>query len=48
VAIIDFRKEAYHHHTENQVIREEMQKAGYRLEKEFDFLTKQHFLVFLK
>ena len=46
VAIIDFRKEAYHHHTESQVIQEEMQKAGYRLEKEFDFLTKQHFLVF--
>jgi len=46
VAIIDFRKGAFRHFTESSVIRNEMQAAGYRLQKEYDFLPRQHFLIF--
>lgn len=34
------------HYTPGDVIRSEMRKAGYTLEEAFDFLPKQHFLVF--
>lgn len=50
VAIIDFHRggwiESLGHYTEPALIQREMAAAGYRLEREFDFLPKQSFLVF--
>lgn len=51
VAIIEFNGKGWFtsfrgHHTGGEVINMEMQKAGYRLEREFDFLPIQHFLIF--
>ena len=34
------------HFTPSEAIRSEMEAAGYRLEHNFDFLPRQHFLVF--
>jgi arsenite methyltransferase len=34
------------HYTPSETIRREMEAAGYRLEHEFPFLPRQHFLVF--
>lgn len=52
VAIIDFNQEGWiqtlGHYTPADVIKEEMESAGYRLEREFDFLAKQNFLIFTK
>lgn len=47
VAIIDFKKEAFHHYTESHIIKQEMEAAGYKLEEEIDTLPRQHFLIFL-
>ena len=46
VAIIDFKKEAFHHYTESHIIKQEMEAAGYKLEEEIDTLPRQHFLMF--
>ena len=46
VAVIDFREEAFRHHTPAETIRSELVEAGYRLLAEHDFLERQHFLVF--
>jgi Methylase involved in ubiquinone/menaquinone biosynthesis len=35
------------HHTPPQQIREEMQRAGYRLAESYDFLPRQSFLIFI-
>ncbi|MGH7947946.1 MAG: class I SAM-dependent methyltransferase [Candidatus Binataceae bacterium] len=52
VAIIDYRPEGFFqsihsHSTAADAIRREMTEAGYRLEKEYDFLPGQNFLVFV-
>lgn len=51
VAIIDFNHKAWlegflRHYTPSDHIKREMEQAGYVLEREFDFLEKQSFLVF--
>jgi len=51
VAIIDFTQEGWFstvfgHSTGNDVIKQEMAAAGYELQQKFDFLPKQHFLIF--
>lgn len=53
VVIIDFSGRQWFdifgaHYTPGDVIKSEMKKAGYSLQQEFDFLPKQHFLVFGK
>ena len=52
VAIIDFNQEGWiqslGHYTPADVIKKEMESAGYRLQREFDFLAKQNFLIFTK
>lgn len=51
IAIIEFNGQGWFahlfgHYTPAEVIKEEMEAAGYRLSREFDFLSKQSFLVF--
>ncbi len=50
IAIIDYKREGFRrwfgHAMERDVIESEMESAGYRLESGYDFLPKQHFLVF--
>lgn len=51
IAIIDFNGKGWfqkilQHFTASEVIKEEMESAGYHLQHEFDFLPRQHFLVF--
>ncbi len=51
VAIIDYNgkgwfQRIFPHFTASDVIKSEMKAAGYRLQREFDFLPRQHFLVF--
>jgi ubiquinone/menaquinone biosynthesis C-methylase UbiE len=50
IAIIDFNQEGWiqslGHYTPTDVIKKEMASAGYRLQREFDFLAKQNFLIF--
>lgn len=53
VVIIDFSGRQWFdifgaHYTSGDVIKSEMRKAGYTLQQEFDFLSKQNFLVFGK
>ncbi|HEY3306790.1 MAG TPA: methyltransferase domain-containing protein [Candidatus Binatia bacterium] len=36
------------HHTAKEVIVSEMKQAGYALQRDFDFLPRQHFLIFAK
>jgi ubiquinone/menaquinone biosynthesis C-methylase UbiE len=53
VAIVEFNGKGWiesmpGHHTEKEVIVGEMKQAGYTLQKEFDFLPRQHFLIFSK
>ena len=53
IAIIDFAgktwfQRLFGHITPVEVIRFEMEAAGYRLVDEYDFLSKQGFLVFAK
>ena len=36
------------HDVPKEVIKQEMEKVGYLLEKEFDFLPEQHFTIYLK
>lgn len=46
VAIVEFRPEKFSHSTARETIDEEMTAAGFRLVKAFDYLDRQHFLVF--
>ena len=51
IAIIDFNGESWFaslvgHYTPSEVVQKEFQEAGYTLEKEFDFLPDQIFLIF--
>lgn len=53
VAIVDFNGRHWSaifigHYTPVEVIKNEMEEAGYRLEREFDFLDRQSFLIFSK
>lgn len=53
VAIIDFNgkgwlERMFVHVVPRDVIRSEVEAAGYRLQYEYDFLPRQHFLVFSK
>ncbi len=53
VAIIDFNGQGWFesligHYTPSEVIKDEMTKAGYVLERELDFLPRQSFLIFSK
>ncbi len=51
VAIIDFDRRAWveslgSHYTPSELIKREMEQAGYSLQREFDFLDRQSFLIF--
>jgi cyclopropane fatty-acyl-phospholipid synthase-like methyltransferase len=46
VAIVELRPEKTSHATARETIEAEMAEAGFRLEKSFDYLERQHFLVF--
>jgi hypothetical protein len=50
IAILDFTPTGFAwlfgHGTSKEVIRQEMETAGYRLTDDFDYLSKQHFQVF--
>jgi arsenite methyltransferase len=46
VAIVEFRPEVGSHSTERSTIESEMTAAGFRLAKSFDYLERQHFLLF--
>jgi len=53
VAVVDFNGRHWSatfvgHTTPVELIKKEMDEAGYRLEREFDFLDRQSFLVFSK
>jgi predicted methyltransferase len=47
VAIIEFRPNVTSHATERDTIEAEMRSAGFRLAKSFDYLDRQHFLLFV-
>jgi predicted methyltransferase len=46
VAVVEFRPEATSHSTPRETIESELAAAGFRLVKSFDYLERQHFLVF--
>jgi ubiquinone/menaquinone biosynthesis C-methylase UbiE len=51
VAIVELRGEGwlgrfFRHSTRKDVLQREMEAAGYRLAQQFDFLPRQHFLIF--
>ncbi len=51
IAIVELRGEGwlgrlFRHSTRKDVLQSEMEAAGYRLEQQFDFLRRQHFLIF--
>jgi ubiquinone/menaquinone biosynthesis C-methylase UbiE len=53
VAVIELSGEGWleslpGHHTPKEVILNEMKAAGYALQHDFDFLPRQHFLIFSK
>jgi len=55
VVIIEYKKGKpftfrgmFGHYVSKETIVQEMEEAGYVLEKEFDFLPEQHFTVYLK
>ena len=52
IAIIEFDRRGWldglwRHYTPKEFIKREMDQAGYRLQREFDFLDRQSFLVFI-
>jgi len=54
VVIIEYKKGKlftfrwiFRHYVSKETIVQEMEKAGYVLEKEFDFLPEQHFTIYL-
>jgi arsenite methyltransferase len=51
VAVIDFDRRGWFqglwkHYTPSEFIKREMEQAGYKLQREFDFLDRQSFLIF--
>jgi ubiquinone/menaquinone biosynthesis C-methylase UbiE len=48
IAVIEYKDSGWlaGHSTPKETVLHEMEAAGYRLIREFDFLPKQHFLVF--
>jgi arsenite methyltransferase len=53
LAIIEFNGKGWlesipGHHTPKETIQNEMKAAGYALQHDFDFLPRQHFLIFTK
>jgi cyclopropane fatty-acyl-phospholipid synthase-like methyltransferase len=46
VAIVEYRPEQSSHSTSRETIEAELSLAGFRLLQSFDYLEKQHFLVF--
>ena len=51
IAIIDYKQSSWigcplGHATSKEIVRHEMEPAGYRLLNDFDFLPKQHFQIF--
>jgi predicted methyltransferase len=51
IAIVDFNGKHWsatfmRHYTPVEVVKKEMEEAGYRLEREFDFLDRQSFLIY--
>ena len=51
VAVIDFDRRGWFqglwkHYTPSEFIKKEMEQAGYKLQREFNFLDRQSFLVF--
>jgi arsenite methyltransferase len=51
VAVIDFDRRSwisglFRHYTPSEFIKREMEQAGYRLAREFNFLDRQSFLIF--
>mgnify|MGYP001087614146 CR=1 FL=1 len=55
IVIIEYKKGKFFtfrglfgHDVSKEVIKQEMEEAGYLLEKEFDFLPEQHFTIYLK
>jgi SAM-dependent methyltransferase len=51
IAIIDFDRRAWfeglwRHYTPSEFIKREMEAAGFSLQREFDFLDRQSFLIF--
>jgi arsenite methyltransferase len=51
IAILDFDRRAWlegllRHYTPSEFIKREMEQAGYALDREFDFLDRQSFLIF--
>ena len=52
IAVIDFDRRAWieglwSHYTPSEFIKREMEQAGYALQREFDFLDRQSFLIFV-
>jgi hypothetical protein len=52
LAIIEYDRRSwitglFKHYTPGEFIRREMEQAGYRLVREFDFLDRQSFLLFV-
>lgn len=55
VAIVEYKRVkpfsfrgAFGHYVPQEIIVEEMEKAGYRVKQEFDFLSEQSFTIFSK
>jgi len=55
VVIIEYKKGKFFgfrgvfgHYVPKEIIKREMEEAGYRLEEEFDFLPEQHFTIYSK
>ena len=55
IIIIEYKKGKFFtfrglfgHHVPKDILIQEMEEAGYKLEKEFDFLPEQHFTIYLK
>ena len=46
LAIVEYRPEETSHATARETIEAELAAAGFQLEKSFDYLERQHFLVF--
>jgi arsenite methyltransferase len=52
IAVIDFDRRAWlegllRHYTPSEFIKREMEQAGYVLQREFDYLDRQSFLIFV-
>jgi ubiquinone/menaquinone biosynthesis C-methylase UbiE len=45
--IFNFNK-IFGHYVKPEIIKEEMEKAGYKIYKDYDFITQQSFIIFTK